>query len=109
MQSCQAKIAPTFNRCTIFTTGTDTFHGLPHPLTCPEGMTRKSIALYYFTESSGAVSQSTYYKPLPEDSGIKRLLTQIDNLMLRTYSVLKRKLKLNDQMVSKVLKFFSRK
>ncbi|MBN8551031.1 MAG: 2OG-Fe(II) oxygenase, partial [Deltaproteobacteria bacterium] len=74
MQSCQAKIAPTFNRCTIFTTGTDTFHGLPHPLTCPEGMTRKSIALYYFTESSGAVSQSTYYKPLPEDSGIKRLL-----------------------------------
>ncbi|MGH9033318.1 MAG: hypothetical protein ACRDZV_14440, partial [Acidimicrobiia bacterium] len=25
------------------------FHGHPEPLTCPDGMSRKSIALYYFT------------------------------------------------------------
>ena len=108
MKGCEAKIAPTFNRCVVFTTGTDTFHGLPHPMTCPEGMTRKSIALYYFTESSTAVSQSTFYKSLPEDSGLKSLLIRVDNFLLKIYSVLKRRCKLNDQLVSKFLKFFSR-
>lgn len=109
MKGCQAKIAPTFNRCVIFTTSTDTFHGLPHPLMCPEGETRKSIALYYFTESEGAVDQSTYYKSLPDDSVLRRLFIAADNILLKIYSVLKRRLKLSDQTVSKVLKLLSRK
>jgi hypothetical protein len=43
------RIPPTFNRAVIFETLTDSFHGHPNPLTCPEHITRKSIALYYYT------------------------------------------------------------
>jgi hypothetical protein len=46
---CEAKVAPLFNRMVIFATTDFTYHGHPDPLQCPEGRTRKSIALYYFT------------------------------------------------------------
>jgi hypothetical protein len=48
MQCCKA-IAPIFNRMVVFTITDRALHGHPEPLTCPEGTTRKSIALYYFT------------------------------------------------------------
>ena len=47
---CFEKVLPLFNRCVIFNTDSDSFHGHPDPLTCPPDRTRKSIALYYFTE-----------------------------------------------------------
>lgn len=37
-----------FNRAVIFDT-THSWHGLPDPITCPEGVYRKSIAVYYLT------------------------------------------------------------
>jgi hypothetical protein len=40
---------PSIGRCVIFKTDADSFHGSPAPLACPEGVTRKSIALYYYT------------------------------------------------------------
>jgi len=43
------KILPLFNRTAIFSTTDTSFHGHPHPLTCPPGMTRKSVSLYYYT------------------------------------------------------------
>ena len=46
---CEAKVLPICNRMLIFGTTDFTFHGHPDPLTCPEGMTRKSLALYYFS------------------------------------------------------------
>jgi hypothetical protein len=49
MTRCVQKIAPLFNRTVIFSITDWAFHGHPEPLTCPEGITRKSIALYYFT------------------------------------------------------------
>ena len=49
MTRCEAKVAPLFNRVMIFSTTDYTFHGHPDPLQCPEGITRKSLALYYFT------------------------------------------------------------
>lgn len=42
-------IAPLFNRAVIFTTRSDTFHGHPAPLATPEGVWRRSIAMYYYT------------------------------------------------------------
>jgi Rps23 Pro-64 3,4-dihydroxylase Tpa1-like proline 4-hydroxylase len=43
------RILPVFNRCVIFNTTDFSYHGHPEPLTCPEGMTRKSLALYYYS------------------------------------------------------------
>jgi hypothetical protein len=43
------RITPIFNRCVIFNTTDFSFHGHPEPLMCPEGKTRKSIALYYYS------------------------------------------------------------
>lgn len=46
---CGDRILPIFNRLAVFSTTSDSFHGHPGPLACPEDMTRKSLALYYYT------------------------------------------------------------
>ena len=54
MTRCEAKVAPIFNRLMIFGTTDYTYHGHPDPLQCPPGVTRKSLALYYFTNGRPA-------------------------------------------------------
>lgn len=49
MTRCEQKILPIFNRCVIFNTTDFSYHGHPHPLNCPAGATRKSLALYYYS------------------------------------------------------------
>lgn len=49
MTRCEARILPVYNRCVIFSTTAYSFHGHPDPIACPKGETRKSIALYYFS------------------------------------------------------------
>jgi hypothetical protein len=54
MAHCEAKVLPVFNRVMVFGTTNYTYHGHPDPLQCPEGMTRKSLALYYFSNGRPA-------------------------------------------------------
>jgi hypothetical protein len=49
MTYCVKRVAPLMNRVVIFSTTQDSFHGHPQPLNLPEGITRKSMALYYYT------------------------------------------------------------
>lgn len=49
MSKASVRILPIFNRVAIFTTTGDSWHGHPDPLTCPEGRSRRSLALYYYT------------------------------------------------------------
>jgi 2OG-Fe(II) oxygenase superfamily len=49
MSACVKRILPAFNTMVLFTTSDFSFHGLPNPLTCPPDRSRKSIALYYYT------------------------------------------------------------
>ena len=49
MSQCVSKILPKFNRAAMFSTTGDSWHGHPDPLNCPEGNSRKSLALYYYT------------------------------------------------------------
>jgi Rps23 Pro-64 3,4-dihydroxylase Tpa1-like proline 4-hydroxylase len=72
MLTCVQRVAPVANRCVIFNTSDDSWHGHPHPLTCPEDRTRKSIALYYYTpgppppgDDGGA---STAWRELPGET-----------------------------------------
>ena len=48
-KTCAKRIAPLFNRAVIFDTSNQSYHGHPHPLNCPEGQSRRSLALYYYT------------------------------------------------------------
>jgi hypothetical protein len=49
-----ANIAPVFNRMAMFETNEISFHGHPKPLKTPQGITRKSMAAYYYTQSRPA-------------------------------------------------------
>lgn len=79
-QSMQHKvhsIAPIFNRCVVFNTDAHSYHGHPEPLTCPSDVTRKSIALYYYTASKSFYAEvptsTTMYVSRPnEDAYTKR-------------------------------------
>jgi hypothetical protein len=64
MTRCEAKILPLFNRLMIFGTTDFTYHGHPDPLQCPEGMTRKSLALYYFSNGRPAEEVSGEHSTL---------------------------------------------
>lgn len=71
MLGCEKKIAPIFNRCVIFSTTDTAFHGHPEILLCPDGMSRKSIAMYYYTGKRPAIEvsrpHSTLYQRRPQD------------------------------------------
>jgi Rps23 Pro-64 3,4-dihydroxylase Tpa1-like proline 4-hydroxylase len=64
MSRCEAKVLPLFNRVMIFSTTDFTYHGHPDPLQCPEGMSRKSLALYYFTNGRPAEELSGEHSTL---------------------------------------------
>ncbi len=42
------KIKPAFNRLVIFNTSEISYHGHPEPMTCPDNISRKSMASYFF-------------------------------------------------------------
>ena len=69
MKAKRHEVMPVFNRCVIFNTDADSFHGHPDPLQTPEGVFRRSIALYYYTASKEIYSEipstSTMYHARP--------------------------------------------
>lgn len=108
MKHCEHRVLPLFNRAVIFNTDHDSFHGQPDPLTCPEDNSRKSLALYYFTEENNPVIKSTNYRARPGD-GAKSALIKADKYLLRGYDWIKRKVGFNDAFVSDLLSRFDRK
>jgi len=64
MSRCESKVLPVFNRMMIFGTTDFTYHGHPDPLQCPEGITRKSLALYYFSNGRPAEEVSGEHSTL---------------------------------------------
>jgi 2OG-Fe(II) oxygenase superfamily len=75
MSRCVVKVLPVFNRCVVFSTTDFSYHGHPDPLTCPEGRTRKSLALYYYTNGRPAEElsgdHSTLFHPRPGEAFAK--------------------------------------
>lgn len=65
------KILPVFNRMVIFSANDFSYHGHPDPLNCPEGQTRKSLAVYYYTNGRPSEEKtnphSTVYLARPGD------------------------------------------
>lgn len=76
MQGCKKKLLPVFNRMAIFSTTTFSYHGHPDPLKCPPDRSRKSFALYYYTNgrpeeevAQGLEEHSTLFKERPDAAG----------------------------------------
>ena len=68
MSACAVEILPLFNRMVIFSTTDRSYHGHPEPLSCPEDITRDSIALYYYSADQApgqrfGSSELTNYRP----------------------------------------------
>src|SRR3712207_1690584 len=72
MTECAERVMPYFNRCVVFSTTSTSYHGHPEPLACPEGMTRKSVALYYYSKDRPASERSeghnTLFKARPGEA-----------------------------------------
>ena len=109
MKECVQRVTPIFNRCVIFNTTSDSFHGLPEPINCPEDDTRKSIALYYFTEEEHfPEKRSTNYRARPGD-GFRSVIIYLDKTAVAVYSRMKGALGINDDFISKFLNIFGKK
>jgi len=72
MKNMVKSVSPVWNRCVIFNTDADSYHGHPDPLTTPDGVLRRSVALYYYTASKAVYEEvpnrSTMYAARPQDN-----------------------------------------
>ncbi|MDT4952884.1 MAG: hypothetical protein QOJ02_1022 [Acidobacteriota bacterium] len=65
-------IAPLFNRAVIFETNEVSYHGHPRPLNTPPHVTRKSLAVYYYTkEHEGAAIAPEHNTLYEQTTGIQ--------------------------------------
>ncbi len=66
-------VTPKFNRAVIFDTTQDSWHGMAQPLDVPEGVYRKSLAVYYLCEPSEDSSRRgrALFAPREEQKGDK--------------------------------------
>ncbi len=67
MQHAVKRVAPLFNRCVVFSTTEESYHGHPDPLRCPADRARRSLATYYYTRgrpdaAAEATSHSTIFR-----------------------------------------------
>lgn len=105
MMRCVAKVPPFYNHAVIFNTDEHSYHGFPDPLTCPDGITRRSLALYYYTvEQDGrAVARSTNFQARPGDSVVRSALIWADKKVVHLYSKVKSAFGLSDDFASRTL------
>jgi len=76
-------------------------------LTCPDGVSRKSLALYHYMAESESVPipKSTDYRARPCDSIKHSALIWLDKTAVHFYSMLKSRLGLSDTLASRILVF----
>ena len=103
MVKSEVSVIPSANRCVIFNTTSNSNHGNPHPVNHPAGISRKSIALYYYTAtwSEEKRAHTTQFRVRPGSADrfdwavrIPEIVTDITPpIALRVYSRMKRALK----------------
>jgi len=103
MTKQEHSIVPIFNRCVIFNTTSESQHGNPNPVSHPNGISRKSIALYYYTSTwnQSKRSHTTQFKVRPnsqDKTDWKIKFTEFANefippVLHRAFWVMKNKLK----------------
>jgi Rps23 Pro-64 3,4-dihydroxylase Tpa1-like proline 4-hydroxylase len=99
VRQMQQSFEPIFNRCVVFETTDESFHGVS-AVKCPPGETRKSFAGYYYTAEAPAyytgVDHSTIFRPRPDEylkGKVLMPLEQTRRWMQTSITNLKRKLR----------------
>lgn len=76
MTKCHSTVSPSFNKAIIFLTDDDSPHGVT-AVNVPEGETRKSMYMYYFTPmEKGVKYRDSVFIPRPTDSLSKKFKTK---------------------------------
>jgi len=95
MKECRTSILPIFNRMAMFSTTSTSWHGNPNVVKCPEGRSRKSLALYYYTNGrpveEQAVSEAdhnTIFKYRKEDKKSRFVTSMKETIKLITPPIL---------------------
>ena len=107
MSHAEKVVQPLGNRVLIFATDATSFHGHPDPLQCPDGVARRSMALYYFTYEDKPNVRSTEYRARPND-GSKGILIYLDKMILRIFDKAKRRLGISNSFANRVLRLIDR-
>ncbi|CAN5833075.1 hypothetical protein BH23PLA1_BH23PLA1_10140 [soil metagenome] len=78
---CQHSFSPIFNRCVVFATSEISYHGVT-AVRCPEGVSRKSFAAYYYTREAPAgwdgQVHSTVFRARPDEVLKGRVLMPLE-------------------------------
>lgn len=102
MTRCEKRVLPIFNRLVVFSTTSDSFHGHPDPLTCPPDRSRRSLALYYYTngrpEQEVTDAHSTVWKAR---KGVDATPSILSALTARTRRVVK---ELTPPLIARLIK-----
>ena len=93
-KQCVQSITPDFNRAVLFLTDNDSLHGSPEIVNCKKEESRKSIALYYYENTESKEINATKYYYFNKNLIIK-LITKLENLLLKIFTVIRQLLKLN--------------
>ena len=74
------EIEPKFNRAVIFDTTQDSWHGMSRKLSVPNGVTRKSLAVYYLInpEVGSDLRNKALYAPRDDQIGDESILKLIE-------------------------------
>jgi hypothetical protein len=109
MKERAAHYFPYLNHAVIFNTDSASFHGFPEPIRCPALVSRRSLALYYYTSNHQLrpVVRSTAYRPRPADGWLKSLLIRFDTYAVNLYSKAKRRFGFSDRTASRLLEIAS--
>ena len=79
MMECRKRILPIFGRCVIFSTTDFANHGHPDPLDCPEDETRKSLALYYYSNGRPRDEVASGHYATPFRATRRKILSHAGN------------------------------
>lgn len=61
MENNFLKVYPHINNAVVFRTDTESNHGFPDPIKCPENEGRKSIAVYYYIKENSIFKRTKYF------------------------------------------------
>ncbi len=75
----QSEITPKFNRAVIFDTTQNSWHGISRKLDVPDGVFRKSFAIYYLCEPSDGddMRYRALYAPTEDQKGNEEIISLI--------------------------------